>query len=1015
MNPAPQEEGTAPVANCEWPIARVGAIRRVAPTPGTSVGGGQMLRLSLTLSLVIGATLLPDSAQAAAGARQDSSQPGRLGHTEALVFEDFESVEKWEGFELSREQAKSGNTAARWAHMDTVTGVSCSDIPHDWRGYAHFTFWVYSEKDVGSRFMCIIRSENPATEGSDYWSVPVRLNFTGWHRFGLALREGGGARSPLGWDQVQSIMFTATGWDNTPHPEAVVYIDELKLTNEFGESGPIISDEEFFGMLREDMPELATTRQAAAAGDYARAKAEYLIYMRARKGPVWRFDWREWDKSRQEDYNTAAADRVLTHVFTWYGREADLGPDIEWTSNGFDRSEPAYTPEWTYNLNRFGYWRTLAQVYWATGDEKYASEFIAQMLDWIADQPPPVLGNPNTGPCWRTIEQGIRMAGSWMDAYHNFLGSPLMTPAAHTTFVKSFVEHAQQLTRMAVEHPEHGGNWVTMECNGLAHVGVMFPEFTEAKHWRDVAYGRLLMELDRQVYPDGAQKELTSGYHQVALRNFRAALDPALRNDVEVPEGYQAKLERMYRYNLCAMMPTGHLPPLNDGNITRVTGYLREAYEKFGGDEYLWGATLGAEGKAVPFTSYAFPWAGQYVMRGGWQRDDAYLMFEAGPYGIGHQHEDKLGIFLYAHGRVLLTEPGNYAYDRSKWRRYVLSTDAHNTIMVDGMPQHRRGLRETYEATEPLAGNWVTTPAFDWATGAYTDGYGPDRDRAVSHERTVIFVRPDYFVVLDRLLGTGKHTYSNIFHLDAEEAVVDPASLVARTQEQEKANLALVPADRDGLTVRVVKGQEDPVQGWIPRENHRAVPTPIYEKTGPCPRTFTTLLVPYPAGAALLAEAEVLDVGKPRHEAVAVSMKVGESEDVLLYSYDKPATLKANEVSADARLALVRKLGDGQWSAALMDGTRLSIRGLSAETGEPTTLSLYREATGLLRVSHHGETKVSLRLAGDLPSGVVVCVLGKQGSRAVPARVAHGALSFEAEPGGEYAIGPRELALAGGQ
>ncbi|MFQ5808634.1 MAG: heparinase II/III family protein, partial [Armatimonadota bacterium] len=510
-----------------------------------------MSRLPLTLSLVIGAMLLQDGV---------GGQPPRAA-PDPLVFEDFDSVEKWEGFELSGEQAKSGATSARWARMDRVPSVSCSDIPHDWRGYAHFTFWVYSEKDVGSRFMCIIRSENPATEGMDYWSLGVGLNFTGWRRFGLAIREGTGTRSPLGWDQVQGITFTATGWDNTPHPEAIVYIDELKLTNEFGGEGPIISDEELFGMLRDDILELAAARQAAAAGDYARAKVEYLTYARSPERPVWRFDWRDWDKSRRDDYDTGSADRVLRHVFSWFGREADLGPDIEWTSNGFDPTEPAYTPEWTYNLNRFGYWRTLAQAYWATGEEKYAREYFAQVLDWIADQPPPVLGHPNTGPCWRTIEQGIRMSGSWMDAYHHFLGSPLMTPEAHATIVKSFVEHAQQLTRMTVEHPEHGGNWVTMECNGLAHVGVMFPEFAEAQRWRDVAYGRLLMELDRQVYPDGAQMELTTGYHQVALRNFRQALDPALRNDVEVPAEYQEKLERMYRYNLYAMMPTGHLPP----------------------------------------------------------------------------------------------------------------------------------------------------------------------------------------------------------------------------------------------------------------------------------------------------------------------------------------------------------------------------------------------------------------------------------------------------------------------
>ncbi|MFQ6099172.1 MAG: heparinase II/III-family protein, partial [Armatimonadota bacterium] len=315
-----------------------------------------------------------------------------------------------------------------------------------------------------------------------------------------------------------------------------------------------------------------------------------------------------------------------------------------------------------------------------------------------------------------------------------------------------------------------------------------------------------------------------------------------------------------------------------------------------------------------------FPWAGQYIMRSGWRPEDRYLMFEVGPFGIGHQHEDKLGIFLYAYGRVLLTEAGTYSYDRSKWRRYVLTTASHNTIMVDGLPQNRRAVRATYEAQEPLEGNWVTTESFDWAFGVYDDGYGRDNDKSVAHERTVIFVRPDYYVVLDRLLGEGEHTYSNIFHLDADDAVVDDETMTVRTNVPGKANLALVPVDRDGLSLRVVKGQEDPVQGWIPRERHRAVPTPIYEKAGTCPQTFVTLLVPYPAGDAPTVAARLLDLGRPSSEAVGVEVRMGGGRDVILYAYGEPMKLEAGGVSADAKLAVVRRSADGATTVGVMRG-----------------------------------------------------------------------------------------------
>jgi len=842
-----------------------------------------------------------------------------------LVFEDFESVEAWPGFELDGTTAHSGDTSALWRNMPQTPSVVCSDIPHDWSGYNAFTFWVHNEQALDARFMCIIPSENPDTEGSDYWSVAVPLNFTGWRMFGVMITPGSGARTPRGWDQVDSIRFTASGWDNTPHPEAVVRLDQLELRNDIGGEGPLLTDEEFFGLLREDVDGLAPAREAAAAGDYEAAKARLLEHCRTRTWPTWTFDPRQYDQKREAGYNTGRADYVLSHMFNRFGREADLGPDIDWKFNGFSPDEPAYTPEWTYQLNRFAEWQVLGRAWWATGDDRYAGEFVAQLTDWIRDNPMPVLGNPNQGPTWRTIEQGIRTAGSWMDAYHYFLFAPQMTPEVHTMFLKSFVEHARTLTRMTVEHPEHGGNWVTMECNGLAHIGCMFPEFAEAEYWREVAYGRLLMELDRQVYPDGAQMELAPGYHQVSRGNFMRALAPATRNGFEVPADYLGKLTRMYEYNLRAMMPNGYLPPLNDSGPTRVDQFLREAYETWGDAKFLWGATGGAEGEPVDYTSVFFPWAGQAVMRSGWTSDDRYLMFEVGPFGTGHQHEDKLGLWVWAFGQPLLTEAGTYTYDRSKWRRFALSTEAHNTIIVDGLPQAQRGLRETYQATEPLEGVWATSDVFDWCTGRYEAGYGPDR-LPVTHERTVIFVRPEYYLVIDRLLGgEGEHSYEALFNLDAADANIAADGLSVSSTDAGEPNLTLIPLATQGLSLRIVKGQEQPiVMGWVPRENHRQIPTAVYAKTGPTPQYLMTLVLPHPTEEVPAVEAELL---AQTDEMLAIRVRHDGAEETILYAFDAPMAMEAGGMTADARLAIVRRGADGTLSGGLLEGGELRVDG----------------------------------------------------------------------------------------
>jgi len=69
--------------------------------------------------------------------------------------------------------------------------------------------------------------------------------------------------------------------------------------------------------------------------------------------------------------------------------------------------------------------------------------------------------------------------------------------------------------------------------------------------------------------------------------------------------------------------------------------------------------------------------------RTGLDKYATYLLFDAGPVGYSHQHEDKLGFVLWSHGRQLILDPGNFSNDRSRWHWYVLSSAGHNTILVD--------------------------------------------------------------------------------------------------------------------------------------------------------------------------------------------------------------------------------------------------------------------------------------------------------------------------------------------
>jgi len=461
------------------------------------------------------------------------------------------------------------------------------------------------------------------------------------------------------------------------------------------------------------------------------------------------------------------------------------------------------------------------------------------LTDWIRNQPCPADSGNKAYSTWRTIETGIRTFGAWPDSFTYFLSSPTFDDESVILMVKSFHDHAQHLMKYPTT-----GNWLAMEANGLFHIGVLFPEFKEAQTWRQTAIDRLYAELDKQVYADGAQIELASGYHNVSLDSFERPVRLARLNQIELPKDYVAKLERMFNYDLYVSMPNGKMPGLNDSGDTDIKAWMEKAAGYFPQrQDFLWAATGGKQGAAPEKNCCEFPFAGHLVMRSGWDADARYLLLDVGPFGYGHQHEDKLTFVLAAYGRVHVIDPGNYAYDSSQWRKYHIDTFAHNTVLVDSQPQRRRGQRDRrqYVVKEPLPHGVVTTPASDYAWGIYDEGYGKPDNRIASHRREVACIRSsptsawpdDFWIIVDSFQPRDEkpHTYDAMFHLNADAIDIDAAGLGVYTKNKTGSNLAILAAGTTKLAVTNQTGQEKPyVQGWVRQGNYgvRPIPTPVY-------------------------------------------------------------------------------------------------------------------------------------------------------------------------------------------
>ena len=360
--------------------------------------------------------------------------------------------------------------------------------------------------------------------------------------------------------------------------------------------------------------------------------------------------------------------------------------------------------EWLWQLNRHGYWANMAHTYRAVGDETYAAAFRDQLLAWIAQTDIPENWN-GPGSAWRTIECGIRLMGAWQVAFDGFRTSPSVDDVTLLLMVASM--HRQSCHLIA--HPT-SKNWLMMEANGVYTFSALFDELTDAEEHRRTAAGWLLAETCSQILPDGMHNELSPDYQLVV---FGCAADfyrlaQTLGYGDEIPDGFADVIRSTVRAAILLSTPAMTQPRTNDCYTILLNRFTRGAASVLGDTpEYRYFNSGRTEGTApVGDTASAYlPYAGFAAMRSGWDADASYLCFDVGPLGMAHMHQDMLSINLWRGDEELLYDDGGGQYEVSEARGYAISGAAHNTVLVDGMPQNRA---QPMKYETPYDAHWIS-------------------------------------------------------------------------------------------------------------------------------------------------------------------------------------------------------------------------------------------------------------------------------------------------------------------
>jgi len=473
------------------------------------------------------------------------------------------------------------------------------------------------------------------------------------------------------------------------------------------------------------------------------------------------------------------ADMFTNHVFL-FNTENDLeqlddaityGEKIDWTYM------PGDDKEYLWQFNRTRWWIVMGQAYQLTGDEKYAKEYAAQLVDWVKSNP---LTPEVEWTTWRILEAGFR-GEYWTKAYELFKDSQYVTEEVTNTLFDCLRVHGRYLTeKFMTTHLL--SNWGVIQSHGLFMIAVCLPQDEEAIAFRNTALDRLGKICRMGVMPDGVQWEQSPMYHNEVLKDLLDVVIIAKRHGIQLPDGMEEIVHRMSMADLAWRKPNGHQIMNGDTDDFDLSQYLCKAaicYQdpvlKYGAKphpdfEMVWEVGMDAvkayedmEAKAPEFTSIGLMESGNFYLREDWSKDSNLLHFHCGTLGAGHDHANKLHIDLIAKGEDVLMDGGRFTYVNCDKRREYKAASMHNTIRVDGQEYYT--YKDSWENTtlsQPINQKYVSKEAYEFVQGGHL-GY---IDKGVLLNRKIVHIKPDIYIIADECYGSGSHEYESYWHFN---------------------------------------------------------------------------------------------------------------------------------------------------------------------------------------------------------------------------------------------------------
>jgi len=234
--------------------------------------------------------------------------------------------------------------------------------------------------------------------------------------------------------------------------------------------------------------------------------------------------------------------------------------------------------------------------------------------------------------------------------------------------------------------------------------------------------------------------------------------------------------------------------------------------------------------------------------------ESSFLFFQGSFYSQTHKHCDDLSFILKEKGMDILIDSGKYGYQQDKYRKYFLSTRAHNTIEVDGKSTSRNS-KNSYGSA--ILGQPVYVDGF-WLIRAKVD----HEVNQYIHERVIIYKPGKDLYVLDKLTNTSKFKSREIsqwWHFDTDIGLTVSNDKVIAQNDNNK-NIKITSISSIGNVIyNKYKGYESGniLIGWVSKKYLEYEPTSSLNISSNLHKT-TTVLTRFELDAECSSESDLI-------------------------------------------------------------------------------------------------------------------------------------------------------------